>query len=526
MHIKGKTPGGRQRWRCHGCQYSTTNPIRPRTRSGSTGGRTKFSRKLSGVKRLVITAAQNSTPVHRPFFSSLLAYCEANSAELVVVPIRYKNPTSRWPESQADEDIWDTVLEPWLHNQRKKLNDHLVLLADIKTQPTAVRPLSGFETITQGESGILAHTKLQLTTIPTPQHKLPKILTTTGAVTVPNYTDTKAGKKGEFHHALAAAAVEIEGNRFHLRQINADKTGAFIDLDTKYSPAEGLCSFTVHQARLSGDPVPPGTVSRAPPASGLAMGDTHRQAIDPLVEQATFGPGGIVETLNPEYLIFHDVHDGYAENPHHRGNPFIALAKHRSGKGDIRKEVVEDVRWIEKVCSGRKGIIVGSNHDDFLSRWVVSNDWRADPENAEFYLETALEMVRATKMTEFGASYIDPFQSWVAKLKSEDANIRCLGSDESFMLHGIECGLHGDRGPNGARGSRMNLRRIGVKTVIGHAHSPGIEEGTYQVGTSTPLRLEYTRGPSSWMQTHCVIYANGKRSLINIIDGRWRGKAV
>lgn len=90
------------------------------------------------------------------------------------------------------------------------------------------------------------------------------------------------------------------------------------------------------------------------------------------------------------------------------------------------------------------------------------------------------------------------------------------------MLANIELSMHGDRGPNGARGSRMNLRRIGVKSIIGHSHSPGIEEGCYQVGTNTPLKQEYTRGPSSWLQSDCALYANGKRSLIHIIDGEWR----
>jgi hypothetical protein len=83
--------------------------------------------------------------------------------------------------------------------------------------------------------------------------------------------------------------------------------------------------------------------------------------------------------------------------------------------------------------------------------------------------------------------------------------------------------MHGDRGPNGARGSIKNLRRIGVKSIIGHSHSPGIDEGCYQVGTSTSLvpRLQQS-GPSSWLNTHCLVYANGKRTLINIINGEWR----
>ena len=97
-----------------------------------------------------------------------------------------------------------------------------------------------------------------------------------------------------------------------------------------------------------------------------------------------------------------------------------------------------------------------------------------------------------------------------------------LERDESLVLGSVELSLHGDKGPNGARGSRSNLKRIGVKTIIGHSHSPGIDGGCYQTGTSTPLRLDYNKGPSSWLNCHCVLYANGKRSLLPIIDGEWR----
>jgi hypothetical protein len=34
--------------------------------------------------------------------------------------------------------------------------------------------------------------------------------------------------------------------------------------------------------------------------------------------------------------------------------------------------------------------------------------------------------------------------------------------------------------------------------------------------------LEYTAGPSSWLNTHCLLHADGKRQLIHIIDGKWR----
>jgi hypothetical protein len=102
------------------------------------------------------------------------------------------------------------------------------------------------------------------------------------------------------------------------------------------------------------------------------------------------------------------------------------------------------------------------------------------------------------------------------------ARVRVLDEDESFRLGGVELGMHGDRGPNGSRGSIRNLRRIGVKSIIGHSHSPGIDEGCYQVGTSTRLRLEYNHGASSWLNCHCILHADGKRQLVVIVDGYWR----
>ena len=85
-----------------------------------------------------------------------------------------------------------------------------------------------------------------------------------------------------------------------------------------------------------------------------------------------------------------------------------------------------------------------------------------------------------------------------------------------------EVGYHGHFGPGGARGTLKAFTKIGAKSVIAHLHVPGIDKGAYQVGTTSKLKAEYVKGPHAWLHTHCVIYPNGKRSLINIIDGKWR----
>lgn len=463
---------------------------------------TRFARPLPrDAKRFLITAAQNATPIHEPFWASLKVAAKHLGAELIVIPVRYKNPTSRWTESQNNEEWWAKEVRPYLYNQRKKLNQNLVLVGDVKTQPTATYPLNGFEGLTGAESAIIGHTKLQFKAVPVPASKFPKVLTTTGACTVQNFTDTKAGKLGAFHHSLSATLVEISGQKFFLRQVIGNSTdGTFIDLDKEYTPAG---------------------VRKAKPALGLVMGDTHVRFVDPEVVECTFGGGGMVDVLDPQTLVWHDVLDGYSHNPHHVGNPFVGVAKTVAQYGNVREEVEEAVRFLDKYTGNRDSVVVSSNHNDFLSRWIARQDWRSDPLNASFYLETALAMVQSTKMTSQGTDHIDPFAHWVRKL-GKNKRVRVLNQDESFTLAGIECGMHGHAGPNGARGSIKNMSRLGAKTIIGHSHTPGINEGCYQAGTSTARRLEYTSGPSSWLNTHVVIYASGKRSLITIIDGEWK----
>jgi hypothetical protein len=318
---------------------------------------------------------------------------------------------------------------------------------------------------------------------------------------VPNYTDSRAGRLGEFHHSLSAVVVErATGGRFHLRRLHWDaKLGCIVDLNTEYWPNGVLCD--------------------APRPLALVMGDTHVDYIDPAVERATFGPGGIVDTLRPERLVWHDLLDGYSCNPHHAGNPFNRLAKRGSGADDVRAEVERAIEFVrQRTPQDATSHIVQSNHDDFLRRWINSTDWKQDPVNAEFYLETALAMCKGTKLVDSGTSTPDPFRYWFEKAGVERAEF----IDGSLVLAGVEVGFHGDKGPNGARGSIANMRRIGTKTIIGHSHSPGEDEGAVQVGTSTRLRLEYNSGPSSWLNAHCVLHANGKRQLIVIVDGHWR----
>lgn len=455
---------------------------------------------MSKVTRYVITAAQNATPAHAKALKALVMYCVTRGATLLVVPLRYRNPTSVWAAREQTDDWWAEEVLPYLTDQRTQLAPGLVLAADVKVQPTASSPLAGFESLTGGDSCILGHPKMQMRCVASPAGRYPKILSTTGAITVRNSTNTKAGKLGDFHHFLGAVVVETQGDWYTLRQLNCDrKTGSFTDLDTDYSPRG------TRPARR---------------AAGLVLGDVHSAVTDPTVNEVTYGRGGIVSTLHPRHIVLHDVYDGITCNPHHAGDPFVLAAKQRSYSRCVRSEVADACAYLSRAAQhGAQVHVVASNHNDFLRRWMLSHDWRTDPLNAEFYLQTAAHLVAEAHVTPRGVEYPDPFGYWVQRLAPK---VWYLAPRASLVIAGVECGLHGHQGPNGTRGTLRNLARIGAKVVTGHTHTPGIEEGNYQTGTSTPLQLDYNQGPSSWLQAHVVIYATGKRAVVVIRDGKWR----
>ncbi len=508
MSKDGKTARGNQQWSCKSqaggkkvrC-YTTTSPGKPiKAVGGSPAPESPKPEFRKSVKSesgaYLITWAQNGTPVHEGFLTAALALCDAENAELVVHPGRYKNPTSKWTASQSNDEVWDDKLTPYLYHGRKSLNGNLHLLSDIRIQPTAVTPLTGFESVTGGESCIIPHPKFQAKTVATPSHRLAKWMMTTGAITRSNYTDSRAGKGGERHHVIGGLFVKVVSRTiFHIWQINyCTKNKGFIHLDRAYYAD--------------------GTSGTAPQWEALVMGDAHWRFADPSVVDHTFG--ALCDRINPKRLVWHDLLDAYSCSPHHGGDPFKTYAKRQSGYDDVRKEVESTIDWMLECGSGRQNVIVPSNHDNMLKRWIVREDWKRDPVNAEFYLETALQMLRHTRMTEIGTSTPDPFQQMIDERGAD--NVHVVPVNGRYEVGGIALNLHGDQGPNGARGSRMNIRRVGQRTIIGHSHSPGAEEGCWQTGTMTRLSAEYTGPLGSWMNTHVGINAFDKRCFFTHVN--------
>ena len=450
----------------------------------------------------IVTSATNNCDLHQGFMKAIDRYRKKNKACLLIIPQRYKNPTNRVDGQIIDEDAWwPTEIHGRLTDDLVKLHDYLWLMAHVRIQTTAVNPLTGLEAFSEGASAIYGHPQVAMKTVPTPQNKLPKLMYTTGSCSMARYSETKAGIKGEFHHTIGALIVEKSGDKFFIRNVAADESGGFYDLNHYYGPEK---------------------IEKCRNTLALITGDEHVMFNDKANREATYtSKNSIVNTLRPEKIVRHDVFDGYSISHHNRKDPIIQYSKHKNGHHLVQSELELTVRHIEETTPKfSENIIVASNHHEHLLRWLKESHPASEPWNADVWLEIWGLLKETLEFKERGVVYRDPFALWMESRVS--VKTRFLDRDAEDSIGGVMIGFHGDQGANGARGSIHQYSKIGAKTVIGHSHSPGIRHSTFQVGTSSSLRLEYTNGPSSWAHCHCVIYPNGKRQLIFVINGEWR----
>ena len=340
-------------------------------------------------------------------------------------------------------------------------------------------------------SAILGHPKRALETVATAT-RVPRILATTGAITVPNYTNSKAGKKGAHHHVIGALVVEIDAKGFYwLRHISADAQGRFYDLDKRYTP---------------------NGVEEAGRAEALVLGDLHVGKEDWSVVRAT---RKLSRLLKPKHLVLHDVFDGAARNPHEKG----MRAKFMGFDLSVSYEVKQTARALSRIGDGwGAGLtsIVRSNHDEFLERFLEDTKPYEDPASAAYY----------HGLWSRSFLYYADHGRWPNLLEMEcrrlgvGPKVRFLRRNESFKVKDVELSFHGDKGIRGSRGSPAQYAKLGAKTVTGHTHSPKIIDGAYTVGLTAKLDHGYNNLPGCWAHCHCICYPDGKRSLVFIIDGR------
>lgn len=445
-------------------------------------------------KNFIITWAQSETPVHKGLLRNIEKYAEKRDADILVIAGRYKNPSSLEASNKIKtkeknlSNTWDESILPYLDANRHNLHKYLQVLSDIKIQPTASTPLSGMNSITGLESCIIGHPRMCLTSLPVAEGYPNKLLYTTGACTIPNYTDTKVGKRAEFHHQLGFVIVELDGDIFHIRHVSADKNGDFFDLF--YEVKEGVVTECCSEV----------------PA--IVFGDLHYGEHDEVSLNVSLD---LARKLKAKNVVIHDIIDSYSISHHERRNPFKLLERENNGTWSLEKEIDSVVDFINK-NSDLHFVVVRSNHDIFIERWLINEDWRKTT-NKKLYLEFANLLAKGE-----AKKGIIPYI-----LDTRTSNCTTLSEYESFKVPGaeFELGAHGHEGVHGSRATPNQLKTLPMKTITGHTHVPHRIDGHLSVGTLTKLRLGYNKGFSAWMHSNVIIHPNGKAQHINIINGRY-----
>lgn len=471
----------------------------------------------TGVASYILCAAQSQTKLSTNFWNNLRAYADHLDAQIFVATFNYdksgfglkgnKASLNTEKNDRSEREFYPSEIRDFIVNQPIHIGNDLIFCGEMNTLPTAVSPLSGFETYTREKWGVFPHAKIQLKSIATAADKPAKQIMTTGSITAPNYIMKRAGIRAHFHHQTAAVILQVasDGSMWCRHLIARDDDEHFYDLDVL---------------------VKDGVITTGHRAFAVNWGDIHIEKLDWNVARASWGesyvngayadledPNSVVGKLKPEHQFIHDLVDFEARNHHNINDPHFIFQTYQENKASVESNVAAAAEFLSNIAPTADKIhVVKSNHDNALIKWLKnpSYDFRVDPENAVFYLETQLAYYKAIKERTTATFYEDTLY----KLWPYPANVDFIHEDQSFVAHGIEFGMHGHLGANGGKGSARTFTKMGMKSNTGHTHSPEIFDGAYIAGVSATMDMGYNKGLSSWAHAHIVTYQNGTRTII------------
>jgi len=454
---------------------------------------------FKNYKTFVITSVQNDTPINEDALLALENYCFIHNAKLIIVPSLYKFSLTH---SKFNVD------KKYLMFKNVQINNKLKLLSTLNISPSITAPLAGIDNLSMGLSVIVPHPQVERKPLPSLTGS-PALMQTTGSISLRDtcYSNTKTGYKAEFHHSYSALVVELgEGNEFFMRCLNFDDDNGFFDIKGYYTKD----TFT----KLNG-------------VEGIACGDIHVDVLDEELKQMFFiKPDCVLNVLKPSKLILHDLIDFGSGSHHDNSNYLLKAAKHLTGVNDVAKELCRSAQFLEEIKrDDMEVILIPSNHNDHVYKWLTTSNPHYDLQNSVIYHFLCYHMLINIEETKTGPKFPNLIKLFYENWKHGYSlpNINYLNRSQSYKIHDVELSQHGDVAVNGSKGSPAGFARIPSKTIIGHSHSAQIKYGCYQLGTFSYLNLPYANGASTWTQTFVVIYPNGKRQMIDIINGKWHG---
>jgi hypothetical protein len=465
------------------------------------------------------TTIQNNTEMH-PGFHNVEAYCDffnslsnhtasIHAATCSYNKAAYGSKAIKLNSGKASDtdDVWYApYLTKYISDGLMEIAPALVFCGNFNIIPTARYPLTGLDAYMGRKSIIVPHVKMAQKPVASMPEEAAKQMFSTGACTMKNYIQKRAGNLAEAEHDFGCfmVTVDYKGN-WHPR---------FLEI------AEDDSVQDIGPAPFKGIHVQAGLVFERNVVAGINWGDVHGIEMDPGIANMNWGPDGILDTLSPEAQTMNDLYSHRFRSHHELKNPMKMYEKYLLGEDSVEQEVTFTAGILNSAsrpwCTT---YIIGSNHDRHLDQWLDDTDIRWDPSNWRYGSFLNYNRLHAR---EIDRNFKFNTLEFALRDKQPDMeNVVFLEEDQSLLIQNVEHGLHGDRGPNGARGSTRNLTKLGRKVNKGHDHQAGRELGVMSAGACA-MTFPYMKGPGSHSVAHTITYLNGARTNIMIWAGTWR----
>lgn len=426
------------------------------------------------VKDIVITHVADGSSINLNFFKTLLNYCNKTKSKLYIL----------WGKGFNKKDIFQndiySLLKPYLCTEVILKGDTSCLIKDFNISTTQKNPLLNIDKIsTSINTVILGSSKQHLQILPYKNYNPYRVACSTGTISLPNYKENVSGYLDEKNHCYGAIKLTYDEDkkRYVIRNLTYEKQYIY-DLDTYYDETKAYKNKELE---------------------AMILGDLHLPDED---ESAFLKSQSYISSLKPKYVVIHDV-ASWNSISHHEATKYLTKVKNKTPMNlslEIELNcVLEKLKKLALTFPKVNFKIVNSNHDEFINKFLDSGEFIKDSINSKI-----------------GAKlYIDYLENKNILTPYLPSNVNFIPKNTSFSIQGYELSEHGDSGISGSPGSINAFVKSFDKIVIGHTHSPQIQNKTVVVGTLSKLVMNYNvKGMTKWMHANCILHKNGSFQLI------------
>ncbi len=282
---------------------------------------------------------------------------------------------------------------------------------------------------------------------------------------------------------------------------------------------------------------------------GIVLGDWHLGNTDPGFVKAT-GDAlerlGVIEKnplfgtgLHHEYrkgpvglgtLVFHDLIEGTPNNRHTLESLLSRAMNDLSGHADLANHIQTAAAFIAQLQQTLPDTIFVVPVDNHGSDWL----WKRLQEGDLFKAGRARELPLILRlMRDAIEQKVNPYEQifkyygldtdrvwFMEKTETHRVGIDLQNPTAFRMVHGVDVSQHGHNGVNGAKSISLAKLLVGYgANVSGHTHSSAEYAQSVKVGTATPVKQDFHRGPSNSDASIAVIYSDQAIQLLRLEKG-------